>query len=115
MVVPLVVSPVLNLTHNDYYWAFGVLITPRHHETWETFAVGSLTNPMTLLSLSSLSVVVVASPLTYLCSDLYLSSLILFRRKWLDHDDLASNPLLIKLASVSDSIVDRWLYAIPCT
>jgi hypothetical protein len=78
-----------------------------HHETWETFAVGSLANLMTLLSLSSLSVVATASPLTFLCSDIYLTSVIVFRRKWLDRDELVSNPLLVKLATVYESITDR--------
>ena len=78
-----------------------------YHETWETFAIGSLANLMTLLSLTSLSLVAVSSPMTFLISDMYLTAVILYRRNLKTQRKLMSSSLLIKLAVAYESIIER--------
>lgn len=50
-------------------------------ETWETFGIGAVANLMTLLSLTTFGIVAIASPITFLFSDVLLTSVILLRGK----------------------------------
>jgi hypothetical protein len=62
------------------------------HETWETFALGAAANFLTLLSLTTFGLVAVASPMTFLLSDIFLTGVILLRCRRLLRRTVADIP-----------------------